>query len=145
MPDEKLENVLNLALEVPERERARSMDLNVGYSEAERTWDLIVKYTGDIGELVEEGAGVTELLTNYAVVTVPESQVEALTAHPRIEYVEKPKELLYNVYYAKRQSCFPNTACLPQRPYKYLSVRGFLCRPYRPMCSLLFRCVEWLR
>ena len=105
MPDEKLENVLNLALEVPERERARSMDLNVGYSEAERTWDLIVKYTGDIGELVEEGAAVTELLTNYAVVTVPESQVESLTAHPRIEYVEKPKRLLLEAETGRRASC----------------------------------------
>ena len=58
MPDEKLENVLNLALEVPERARARSMELTVGYSEAERTWDLIVKYTADIGERGAEGAGV---------------------------------------------------------------------------------------
>ncbi len=105
MADEKLENVLNLAFGVPERIRERSMDLNVGYNTEERTWDLIVKYTGNIKGLVEEGAAVTELLTNYAIVTLPESQVELLTSHPEIEYVEKPKRLILEAAVGRRISC----------------------------------------
>ena len=44
MPDQKLENLLNLALDVPEEEREKSMDLDVGYNREANTWDLIVKY-----------------------------------------------------------------------------------------------------
>ena len=51
MQDEKLENVLNLALDVPQAERERSLDLDVGYNEEANTWDLIVRYTGDIRRL----------------------------------------------------------------------------------------------
>ena len=41
MQDEKLENVLNLALDVPVSERERSLDLDVGYNVERNTWDLI--------------------------------------------------------------------------------------------------------
>ena len=39
MPDQKLENLLNLALDVPEEEREKSMDLDVGYNREANTWD----------------------------------------------------------------------------------------------------------
>ena len=41
---QKIENILNLALEVTPEERARSAELDVGYDAGERAWDLIVKY-----------------------------------------------------------------------------------------------------
>ena len=46
--DQKLENILNLALETPEEEREQTESLNVGYSAETRSWELIVKYSGDI-------------------------------------------------------------------------------------------------
>jgi hypothetical protein len=42
--DQKLENILNLALETPEEEREQTESLNVGYSAESRSWELIVKY-----------------------------------------------------------------------------------------------------
>ena len=48
MTDQKAENVLNLAVATPEAERQRTEDLNVGYDATERTWEIIVKYHGDL-------------------------------------------------------------------------------------------------
>ena len=42
MSNEKMENLLNLALDATEREREKSLDLDTGYDRAERTWEVIV-------------------------------------------------------------------------------------------------------
>ena len=42
MEDQKAENLLNLALSVPEETRERTEELNVGYDRVERTWEIIV-------------------------------------------------------------------------------------------------------
>ena len=44
MSNEKMENLLNLALDATEREREKSLDLDTGYDRAERTWEA-VSYT----------------------------------------------------------------------------------------------------
>ena len=48
MPDQKIENMLNLALNATEEERERSLELNVGYDKEDKVWDLIVRYHGDL-------------------------------------------------------------------------------------------------
>ena len=48
MEDQKAENLLNLALSVPEEMRERTEELNVGYDRVERTWEIIVKYHGNL-------------------------------------------------------------------------------------------------
>ena len=45
MPDQKLENLLNLAMNALPQERAKSENLNVGYDPTTRLWDVIVKYS----------------------------------------------------------------------------------------------------
>ena len=51
MNNEKLENQLNLALEATRREREKSEELEVGYEKSTNTWELIVKYSGNISPL----------------------------------------------------------------------------------------------
>ena len=51
MTDQKLENLLNLALDATEEERQKSLELDVGYDAIEREWDLIVKYSGSLEEI----------------------------------------------------------------------------------------------
>ena len=97
MENQKLENLLNLALETPEALREKSLNLNVGYEAASRTWELIVKYNGNLSALAAMGIGVEELLAGYAVLTVPEELVDAVAELPEIEYVEKPKRLFFAV------------------------------------------------
>ncbi len=97
MENQKLENLLNLALETPEALREKSLNLNVGYEAASRTWELIVKYNGNLSALAAMGIGVEELLAGYAVLTVPEEFVDEVAELPEIEYVEKPKRLFFAV------------------------------------------------
>ena len=49
--DQKIEDLLNLALDATEREREKSLELDVGYNPVDRTWDVIVKYTGSLADL----------------------------------------------------------------------------------------------
>ena len=48
MNNQKLENMLNLAISASEEERDKSLELNVGYNPIGREWDLIVKYSGSL-------------------------------------------------------------------------------------------------
>lgn len=105
MADQKLENLLNLALSATEREREKSLNLNVGYEETDNRWTLIVKYTGDIRSLESEGIIVTELYNEYAILSVPEDKIEILSQIPVVEFIEKPKRLFFAVAQGKRASC----------------------------------------
>ena len=40
---QKVENILNIAIEATPEERARSGELDVGYAPAEQEWELIIK------------------------------------------------------------------------------------------------------
>ena len=51
MPNEKMENLLNLALEATQEEREKSLELDIGYDSAEQTWEVIVKFVGTTEEL----------------------------------------------------------------------------------------------
>ncbi|MDO5425763.1 MAG: S8 family peptidase [Eubacteriales bacterium] len=105
MNDQKIENLLNLALESTPRERQESLELDVGYDRADRTWDLIVRFNGDILALEDESLEVTPLYGQYAVVTIPESRIFELASRPEIEYIEKPKRLFFSVNQGKAASC----------------------------------------
>ena len=48
MASQKIENLLNLALDATQEEREKSLELEVGYDPEERVWDLIVKYSGNL-------------------------------------------------------------------------------------------------
>ncbi len=105
--DQKLENILNLALETPEAEREQTESLNVGYSAAGRSWELIVKYHGSLDRLQEQNIVVEELIAGYAILTVPETLVDRVSETSEIEYVEKPKRFYYQQTEPAGASCFP--------------------------------------
>lgn len=105
MDNQKRENLLNLALDAGPEERERSEELSVGYDPAEKTWELIVRYSGDLSGLKEQGILVDQLLGGYAILNVPESLMEAVSRLPQIEYIEKPKRLFFAVNMAKAASC----------------------------------------
>ncbi len=105
MDDQKIENQLNLALETPEAEREKSVDLNVGYSPESETWTLIIKYNGDILKYENDDIGIVTLLNNYAIVTIKENLIDTFAELPEIEYIEKPKALFFADYFPKAASC----------------------------------------
>ena len=102
---QKIENILNLALEATPEERARSTELDVGYDAGERAWDLIIKYSGSLDAARGISESVTELLNNYAVVRIREDRIEALASLPEVEFVEKPKSLYFQTDVGRQVSC----------------------------------------
>ena len=105
MPDQKIDNLLNLALDATEEERQKSGNLNTGYDPAGKTWDVIVKYTGREEELSGEGIQAVPLLGNYAVVTFPEREIDSYSDRENVIFMEKPKQLYFEVFQGKTASC----------------------------------------
>ena len=105
MENQKRENLLNLALDATEEERLKSVNLNVGYDPREKTWELIVRYNGSLESLRDEGIRVDELAAGYAVLVVPESRIEQVSAMEQIVYIEKPKRLFFASNMARAASC----------------------------------------
>lgn len=105
--NQKLEDILALALETPETVREQTDTLNVGFDSATRTWELIVKYHGSLEELDVPGVSVEYLIAGYAILTVPENLVELVAGFEQIEYVEKPKRYFYQVSSPAAFSCLP--------------------------------------
>lgn len=122
MDSQKNENLLNLALDTAPGERERSLELNVGYDIQERTWEVIVKYHGSLQGLSEWGILTEELIAGYAILTVPESQMERLAETEQIEYVEKPKRLFFSDLMGNTASCFAPGSPL----YEGLTGKGVL-------------------
>ncbi len=126
MPDQKLENQLNLALEASPEELERSEDLNVGYNPEERTWELIVKHSESIDELKELGILIYPLINNYSILTVPESLITRVSQLPQIEYIEKPKRLFFAINQAKAVSCIDYVQVEGSAYNPYLTGRGII-------------------
>lgn len=105
MANQKLENSLNLALEVTPEEREKSPDLETGYDPFENTWELIVRHTGDISRIASENVQVVQLLNGYAIVTIPEALIQSLSELPEVTYIGKPKRLFFAVNQGRAASC----------------------------------------
>lgn len=105
MPDQKIDNLLNLAMDATPEERTKSENLNVGFDLEEKMWDVIVKYSGSESVLTGEDIQVVPLLGGYAVVTLPESEIDAYSDRERIEFIEKPTRLYFETFQAREASC----------------------------------------
>ncbi len=106
MDSAKIDNELNLALDVPESDREKAVNLNVGYIPDTNMWELIVKYNGTLERVREElQISVVELSNQYAIITIPQYLISRLSDYDEIEYIEKPKRLFYEVNEGRTASC----------------------------------------
>lgn len=103
MADQKLENMLELSLAANENQREKSENLNVGYDPLTKRWELIIKYSGDLQ--LPEYISVLPLYGGYAIISIPETEIDSLSQNPQIEYIEKPKNLVLSLYEARAASC----------------------------------------
>ena len=117
MADQKIENLLNLALSASEEEREKSLELDVGYYPIARTWEVIIKYSGTLGQVREIAESVVELSNEFAIVTVREDRLEALAGIEAVEYIEKPKRLFFQVENGRRASCMTSVQIRPPKLY----------------------------
>lgn len=101
-----MDNQLNLALDVPQSVRDKTLDLDVGYDAETNLWELIVKYHGDLRSIAEElQASIVELANGYAIITISEYLIDRLAEYEEIEFIEKPKRLFYEVNVGRSASC----------------------------------------
>lgn len=107
MESEKIDQSLQLALQIPSTERETSSFLDYGYEPETRLWQIIVKHTGQIRELEQlfPDTTVTELLNGYAIIETREENIERIAALSMISYIEKPKQLYFNLQAARTTSC----------------------------------------
>lgn len=105
MEDQKMDNLLNLALDSTNQEREKSGNLNVGYEEESGLWDVVVKYSGDIRDLSGEKIRAVPLLGGYAVVTLPQEELERFSDRPQVEFMEMPKRLYFQLLQGTEASC----------------------------------------
>lgn len=122
MTNQKIENLLNLALDATEEERIRSGDLQAGYDEVTNTWDVIILYSGVLDQVELIAESVSPLLKNFAIVRIEEENIEKLALLEEVIYIEKPKSLFFEVMNGRRVSCIDSV----QTPRFDLTGKGIL-------------------
>lgn len=115
MADQKIENLLNLALSVSEEEREKSLELDVGYYPVARMWEVIIKYSGTLERVRGIAESVVELSNEFAIVTIREERLETLSEIAEVEYIEKPKRLFFQVENGRRVSCITSVQVRPPK------------------------------
>lgn len=103
---QKLANDLNLALDMGYGRGAADSGLYTGYDYGSNTWELIVKYTGDIQSVAKRfGASAVVLLGGYAIVTMPQEHINEFADCAEVVYIEKPHRLFFSDRQALERSC----------------------------------------
>ena len=105
--NQKIETLFRAALDATPEERIKSSDLSIGFNENNDTWEVIVKHTGNLLALKEKypDITITELLNNYGILRLPEPLIDNIVSEDTITYMEKPKQLFFEVTYGKRAAC----------------------------------------
>lgn len=68
--------------------------------------ELIVRYNGDIENIISQLGGTVEILSaDFAIVTIEQKNIEKLSDFTEIEYIEIPKKLYFMAEQGKRASC----------------------------------------
>ncbi len=106
MNSQKADNQLNLALDIPADVRSENIELDAGYEPTTKSWELIVKYNGDLSRITNElDIQITQLFNNFAIVVIDEPLIPAFERFEEIEFIEKPKLLNFEVRDGIAVSC----------------------------------------
>ena len=103
MKNQVLDTQLNLAFDATPEELEKSLELDVGFDDQTRLWEVIVRYAGTMERF--EHVSVTWLSGGYGIVRGTKEAIDALSQNPFIEYIEKPKRLYFATEQGKIASC----------------------------------------
>jgi subtilisin family serine protease len=105
--NQKIETTLRSALDASAEELEKSDELSFGYSPEEKKWEVIVRYTGNLGEILSGLPDITyyELSGGYGILSVPAAEVDAVANLKDIIYLEKPNALYFEDYDGSMASC----------------------------------------
>ena len=123
----RIENLLQISADTSEDIRQQVPDMEAGFDETDRTWEVIIKTAGSLERImsVYTDAEYTQLLCGYWIVRTTIGNIEALAAEPEIIFIEKPKALYFELYAAKSEACV-NLAKATETPYGGVTGRGVL-------------------
>lgn len=117
MPNQKLENLLNVSLNATPAELEQSPLLSSGLSTenefpnpAASLWDIILRYSGSLSEILSTLPGpvrAVPLLGGYAILTLPKAYISLLSVHPLVQFIEQPKQIYYQFTQSQSVSCIP--------------------------------------
>lgn len=105
----KIDTEFRLALDVDYETRIKALNLDVGYDSFLSVWEVIVIYNGNLQRASEEiGFSYIELLRDFAILRIKESDIDRLKDYPEILFIDKPKQLYIEqteIIDACEQSC----------------------------------------
>ena len=113
--NQKLDSSLNLAMDITQSDREKSLELGTGFEPEEQLWRVIVKYIGDLAEIetLIQGSQAIPLFNQYGIIRVPESEIDNLASLPQIQFVEKPKQVYFSLDEGRSASCINTIQARP--------------------------------
>ena len=111
----RIENLLQISADTSEDIRQQVPDMDAGFDDSDRTWEIIVKTAGSLDRIrsIYTNAEFTQLLCGYWIVRTTIDKIEALATEPEIIFIEKPKALYFELYAAKSEACLLYTSPSP--------------------------------
>lgn len=121
--NQKIENLLNVSLDATMEELESSESLSTGFNWRDNTWEIIVRYTGNLENIkANYNVYVRELLFNYAIIVTDKATIELISQEPQIVYVEKPKSIYFQLERAKSAACASNVRVGQPGAYGYKNI-----------------------
>lgn len=106
MENGKIDTSLLLALTLPPSLRNVITSLYTGYDPTTRSWELFVKYHGDLGLRSEEIPFVLEELTGgYGIVFISEGNIMEFSRLEEVDYIQQPKRVWLNLNMEREEIC----------------------------------------
>ncbi|WP_058486659.1 S8 family peptidase [Defluviitalea phaphyphila] len=121
--DKKIDSALQLIINMDEEDKEKIKNLQAGFNDETKKWEVIVKYNGDLNIIGKELGAEVEILTQgYGILTLEENKITQLINYPQIEYIERPKRLELFLDNSLRESCITSV----NRPPYNLKGEGVL-------------------
>lgn len=106
MKNGKIDTSLWLALSLPESLRNHAASLYTGYNVQTRSWELFVKYHGNLNSWRDEIPFVLEELTGgYGIVFIQENRINEFSLLEEVDYIEQPKRVWLTLNQGRAEIC----------------------------------------
>ncbi len=116
----KIDPELSIAMQLSSQQLEQSIQAGIGYNKSDKTWRLIVKYGGDLGRVAAKYNAASEILSEmYAIITIAEDYINDFSKETEVEYIEKPKGLVYQL----QRGCW-ETCITPVNDYTAYNLKG---------------------
>lgn len=122
--NQKIENLLEVSFQAEHEEVMKSPDLSSGYSEVDDTWEVIIRFQGNLAEITGKYniAYARELLNQYAILRASKEAIEGIATELNVEFIEKPKQIYFELQASKSAACINQAQVMPY----YLSGEGVI-------------------